>query len=120
MEIQRPLVPDDFEEFIQFGDKYGFCTFEQFCRNPEKWRDKKDDLFASADKGGTINKVAQKFFYEVCGYRTQRLEEVERIVRDEGLKVTDYKASILPGVGQKCDILIKFITEDKNAKKIIV
>ena len=108
-------VPDDFEEFCKFGDKYGFCTFEQFAQNPDKWR-KRDDLLASADKGGTINSIAQKFIYEIGGYRTRKLEEVERIARSEGLILKDYKASLLPTVGQQADILVKLITEDKNAK----
>lgn len=105
-------LPDSVEEFVLNAEKYGFCTFEEFKKNPGKWRKKDDDLLASADKGGKIiNEVAQKFYYELGGYRTTSLTEIERIAKSEGVKIKDYRASLLPGLAGKADILIQFSTE---------
>jgi len=98
----------------------GFPTFDQFAKNPDKYRKRDDDKFAEVDKGGKdINAVVQKHIYEIDGYRCNSLEEVERVAKNQGIPIEtlDYQPEIVPNSGQKCDLYIKFVPKWERNKR---
>lgn len=90
-------------------------TLQEFERIKRTWRD--DDDFAGVDAGAkNLHRYVQKHLYEVLGpdgiaYHCKNLEEVESTASKMGLSVRDldYRASVVPKAGLKCDILVKFV-----------
>lgn len=99
---------------------WGAPTFEEFCRNPEKWRGREDDSLASADVGSqTLKGMVKKHIYEIEGYRCKSLEEVERVARNQGIPIRelDYRPELIPIGAGKCDILVKFVSKQEREKR---
>ena len=69
------------EEFFQNPTKYGFCSFAEYRKNPDKWKPQKDVLLHSVDNGATESTLKSKikgYRYFLEGYRCETIEEVER------------------------------------------
>lgn len=80
------------DEIFENPNKFGVPTFEQFSKNPDKYRRPVEGLFETADKGSTVLKgLIKEHVYEIMGYRTKSLEEVQRIMRNEGANPDDYE-----------------------------
>lgn len=76
------------EKFEKDPSSVGFCTFEEYRKNPDKWRFKTDQLLTSLDDGIRNEKLKQqiagtKFFME--GYRCDSIEKVEALATDMGV-----------------------------------
>ena len=99
--------------------KMGAPTFQEFKKNREKWVGRDDDVLARADKGGNINRVTKKHIYEIEGHRCKSLEEVERVAASKGipLRELDYQPKVIPGIGHKCDVLVKFVPKHVRDKR---
>jgi hypothetical protein len=82
----------DMDSAIEFlVNRHGFPTFDEFRKNPDKWRMREDELFASADASTQTFKQAlqtQKYQWK-DEYLCDSLEQVERIAKDEGFKISD-------------------------------
>lgn len=118
-EIKEKLSKLDMEQ-IMSGGRTGFPSFDEFCKNPEKWTGRPDELLASADKGSEhLKGYVQRHIYEIEGHRTTKLEDVERIANDYGipLRSLDYRPTIIPQAGRKCDILVKFVSRVERDKR---
>lgn len=110
---------DDFDIDNIFSDphKFGLPTLEEFQKNPDLWRVREDDKLIWADKGSSIlNKYVSTQEYEFSGYRCKSLEELERVVLSEGYKLSDleFQPHIIPDVGRKCKILVRFRINKSN------
>lgn len=84
----------DFTDFARNADKHGFCTYEQFKKNPDKWRPHKDQLFRSVDKGAfddNLKKSIADYRYYFEGYRCETMESVENLSREMGIKIGDVR-----------------------------
>jgi hypothetical protein len=69
----------------------GFPTFDEFRKNPDKWRRKNDDLLESADQSSiAFRKNIQKTKYMwKNSFECKSLEQIERIAKEEGYKIHD-------------------------------
>lgn len=102
-----------YEEFLNDPTEYGAPSFEEFVRNPQKFRN--PDTFDLASNGSKLLKnVQKKQEYEFMGYRTSKLEHIENMLKSEGLTTADVDMAgeIIPDVGLKCTILIKFTKKE--------
>lgn len=100
-----------YEQIIANPTKYGLPTFEDFAKNPDKWREAKDELFRSAD--GSIIAARQglrKQTYEFEGYRANSLEEVERMCEQEGVAINslEMRPHVIPVSAGVFDLLVHF------------
>jgi hypothetical protein len=101
-------------ELMRNPNKFGVPTFEEFCRNPEKFTGRWDQKFQEVDRGSQwLGKVATRHIYEVEGTRCRSLEEVERVAKEKGIDLQsreyDYRAVLIPQGGGTADILVKFM-----------
>lgn len=114
MPVKDPSVFVDatIDDVLADPAKFGAPSFDDFKKNREKYKGRDDDQLASADKGSTaLNRHVRKHYYELNGHRTTKIEELERIARNEGytLKELVFKPELIPlGEGEKCDIVIRF------------
>lgn len=112
---------ESLKEVIANPKKYGAPTFEEFVSNREKWIGRDDDELISADKGSQeiFKKFIRKQIYKIKRYRSEKLEEVERIALSEGLQLKDleYRVQMLPVGGGKWDALIEFKTKAEWKRK---
>lgn len=79
----------------------GFPTFDEFRRNPDKYRDRPEQLFESAEASTQTFRravVKQKYCWRNT-YPCDSLEQIERIAREEGFNVNDLEMQ--PGVISK-------------------
>ena len=77
-------------DFIKNPDKYGFCTFEQFRKNPSKWRARPEQALESIEGAGTLYKSQiRKMTYELEGYRCDTLEDVQSQAGQMGFRDQD-------------------------------
>ena len=84
----------DFADFAKNADKYGFCTYEQFKKNPDKWRPNRNQLLTSVDNGaqeGSLKNKIESTRYYLEGYRCEKLEKVEDLAREMNIKTEDLK-----------------------------
>lgn len=83
------------EEMIPFESlvKVGFPTFDEFKKNPDKYRKAADEVFASADASTQVQGMrkkldSQKYMWRNV-YECSSLEQLERIAREEGYEAND-------------------------------
>ena len=86
------------EDIMENPNAYGAPTFEQFRKNPDKWRLPKDHLFLSADRGSDIFKDVRKHNYyfhrEGLPTKCRSLEDVEAVCKLEGIKPDELEMKV--------------------------
>jgi len=111
----------DLELAIDCLIKRGFPTFDEFCKNPDKYRIAKEELFKSVDSSSQVfrNQIkGQKYIWK-GDYPCASLEQVERIAKDEGFTIDQLE--MRPGVrpingtdpNGPMEILIQFWPKDE-------
>jgi hypothetical protein len=108
------------QEFMENPNKFGAPTFEEFKRNPEKYVGKSGhhDTFASIDRGSkNLARYVKRHKYELLGYRTEKLEEIERIASENNITLKDFTAECVPLGGGKCDILVRFVSPEGKYRR---
>lgn len=82
------------EDILENPADYGFCTFEEFVKNRERWRGRADDEVTAIDRGDPALGCPQRYYLDagVSGtVRLECLEDGERISRELGLNFyTDF------------------------------
>jgi len=82
------------EDIIANPKKYGAPTFEEFKKNPEKFRRSKEALITSAD-GGTKNiKGIKRHTYKVDGIKCESPEHCQRTMIERGLTEKDLNLTV--------------------------
>lgn len=108
------------EELMADPKKYGFPTFDEFAKNPDKYRRSVDEVLAAASNGSlTIRNFVRRHIYEIAGYRAHSLEEVESIAKNEGLEIQnlEMQPQVIPIGAGKCDILVRFRKRTPQGEK---
>lgn len=108
------------EELMENPNKFGAPTFEEFKRNREKYLGKPGhhDVFASIDRGSkNLSKYVKRHKYEILGFRTTKLEEIERIASENNIPLGEFTAECIPQGGGTCDILVKFISPEERYRR---
>jgi len=105
----RDLKDVSFDDVIDDPKRFGMPSFDEFCKNPDKYRKRDDDLLASADDGAqTFRKLVRKNIYFVDGYRCNTIEEAERVMKGEAGACDKYemRPQIIPLSGGQCDVAV--------------
>lgn len=80
----------DLDDLLDAPHKYGLPTFEEFAKNPEKYKGGVEQLFEVVDKGSNqLNRLIRKHEYRILGYKCKTLEEVQKIMNAEGIKLDE-------------------------------
>lgn len=77
--------PDTLEDLTENPSAYGIPTFDEYCKNKERWVGRYDDEIASIDRGDQNLKCKQRYYLE--HYPVDSLEQAERIAGDMGLSL---------------------------------
>jgi len=93
-------------------ERFGIPAFDEFKKDPDKYRKRPDDLFASADASTqTFREVLrkQRYFWK-NEYEANSLEEIERICREEGISYDSLNMcpAVVPVEAGKFDIFVSF------------
>jgi hypothetical protein len=103
------------EDIIADPKKFGAPTFQEFKRDPSKYR---VDWAAIADNGSKeISKNQIKQTYLVCGHKADTIEKAETIAADYGYNLSEMKISpqMIPEGGGKYNVVVEFIPRILNA-----
>lgn len=61
-----------------------FPTFDEFKKNPHKWRRAKEEIFEGIDRGSLTTNDKKHIYYWRDQYRCSSLEQAQRIAQEEG------------------------------------
>lgn len=107
------------DDIVDNPHKFGWVTFNEFKKNPEKWIGRKDDVLASADKGSHTLKSIRKHIYEVEGYRCKGLEEVQKTAECMGIDLNDLemKPDMIQAGAGKFDVIVRFVSKQTKERR---
>jgi len=109
------------DDIMQDPHKFGAPTFDEYCRDRDKYQGRWDDTFSAIDQGSRLGlqNHLTRMKYEIDGIRCDSLEEVEKRAIDLGLDLsiamTNGDLSFHPEVqdqgGQRCEIMVRFFSK---------
>lgn len=117
------------EEIIDFAalNKLGFPTFDEFKKNPDKWRKATDELFKSCDASMQLAQIRGRMKTQKYSWRDkyfcESLEQLERIAKEEGYSAEDLEmipiVKTIDGSSQygRVEIVVQFWPRDEYVKK---
>lgn len=80
-----------------------FPRFEEFSKNPDKWRINEEDIFISLAQLEVFfkSRVKSVTYYWRGKYKCKSIEELQRITRNEGYRGSDldYQPVVMPTYG---------------------
>lgn len=101
------------EDLYEDPKRFGMPTFEEFRKDPEKYKGRHDELLALADASTTVKDLRDKLetqTYKCLGYDCGKsLEKVERIAKEEGYRID--QMDMVPRIYQESNGKIKIVTE---------
>lgn len=118
-----------FGAIVEDPHKFGAPTFEEFAANPEFYRKKffgdgaESALVAADGKSELLAKYETKRVFELWTgtrqFKFEKLEELQKAAFNEGIDLRSLVIvpEILPEAGQKCKILVRFMTREQKAKR---
>ena len=92
-------------------------TFDEYAKNPEKYKGRKDEIFVSAENGPQLlRKVTRRAYYYVGKYKVDSLEKAEKVAKDMGwnLSEMEYKPNLENVGGGKFDVHVHFVLRDNG------
>lgn len=109
-EIQLDDVLDD-------PAKFGVPTFKEFLKNPEVMLGAKERIFNTVDGGSAFlsaYKIDTRYKYDK--YETKKLEEIQKITLEEGIKFEDlkFKSQVVDQTANTLKIIVEFYAEKKS------
>ena len=116
-QIEAALFSDTTpEEIMADPHKYGLPTLEEWPRYRENYIKSLNSEFALIDKGGNNTKhLYRKVKFRYGLYAADSLEEMEKILNNEGLKINDveWKPEFTDNLGGKSDVTVFFVKKEK-------
>jgi hypothetical protein len=116
----------EIDQLYKNPNKFGFPTFEQYAKNPERYisqfrgRETESlDVVANGSSLAGLRKSTQDVVYKIFQYETRKLEEVERIARENGidLRKLKFKAIIQNMGGHRGQIVVRFMSQDEYERR---
>ncbi len=101
-------------EIFDNPEDFGMPTFDEFCRNREKYMGRDDDRLTEVERGSvTMRNSVKRHVYELEGYRCHSLEEVERVALNQGIQLRelDYRPQVVQAGAGKFDLIVKFVSK---------
>jgi hypothetical protein len=75
----------DLEESMNWlFENTNFPTFEEFKKNPDKWRAHKDEIFESIQNGSSTYRLGKVRYFWRGIYEASSLENLQKIAEEEG------------------------------------
>lgn len=76
----------DFDETIEWLTQRGFPTFEEFKKNPDKWRPRSEEILESADRSSISYRarLGKQSYMWKDQIECKTLEQLQRICKEEG------------------------------------
>lgn len=113
MELQNQAPESvDLEDALEFLVPRGFPTFDQFRKDPDKYRGRPDELLESIQNSVTIPQHRKLLAEQRCYWRYGKehfpLEKLERVLVENGYTVRD------------CDMLIQYRENDSGTGKDVI
>lgn len=114
------------ETQLQKAHERGFPTFEQYAKNPSRYikqfRGGEHDSLDAVANGSSIRGLrdaTKEVEYHILQYKTKKLEEIERIARDNGidLRRMKFKAIIQNMGGQNGQIVVRFMSPEEYERR---
>jgi hypothetical protein len=118
--LQKIAEAKDTGEIFDNPEEYGMPSFDEFCRNREKYMGREDDRLIEVDRGSqTMRRNVSRHVYEIEGYRCKSLEEVERIAANQGipLRELDYRPQVLQAGAGKFDLVVRFVSKSERERR---
>ena len=111
------------EDLLNNPKAYGLPTFQEFCKDPDRWRKSADKVLGAVDIGsvGGLKKFVAEQTYEVAGYKCKTLEECQRVAQNEGLSIEsmEMKPEVYKLGGDKYGILVSFIKKQLSTERLV-
>lgn len=110
---------DEFD-LVEMAESCGFPSFDEYCKNVEKYTGRADAALAEVDRGSTqLNRTVQKHIYEIEGFKCKTLEEVERVAESMGIKLRelDYRPQVQTNTSGGVDIKVNFVSKAERDKR---
>ena len=64
-------------------------TFDEFSKNPEKYKGRRDEILEAAQNGPELlRKVTRRLYYYVGKYKVDSIEKAEQVANDLGWDLT--------------------------------
>lgn len=102
----------DMDDILDNPHKYGLPTIQEFAANPQRWKQGVEELFEVVDRGSTqLNRLIRKHEYVILGYKTDKLEEVQRIMQSEGMRLDQFtiKPELIRETAGKVKVIVEFV-----------
>jgi hypothetical protein len=102
-------------EFLKSPEKFGFCSFDEFRKNKDRWRARPEQTLESIAGAGTLHKDRiRKVKYEMEGYACDSVEGVQALSRQMGFRDSDLVFFPVPHnhLAGKFDILVRVFHKD--------
>jgi hypothetical protein len=100
------------KDIMRNPEKFGMPTFDEYCRNPDKYKIREDEILSVVSDGVDIlrNAVVEQV-YHIKGYKVKTLEKIESIAKDLGWEMTelDIKPELERTTGGKYVIHVYFV-----------
>lgn len=111
------------EQLMADPKSYGIPSFEEYSRNPGKWKVRTDRSMAALEQGPNIaRRELQKVKYKINGVELGTIEAAERAILDYGYTLEDlelgkdgrksklkYEMNMIPQGGGKYDVEVNFL-----------
>lgn len=117
--LQKIAEAQDTSEIFDDPTSFGMPTFDEFCRNRERYMGRDDDRLAEVDRGSRTMDRAKRYVYELEGYRCRTLEEVERVALSQGiaLRELDYRPEVQQAGAGQFDVVVRFVAKSTRDKR---
>ena len=109
------------QDMVHTPSKFGAPTFEQFKANRDHYVGREDDIMTKVDRGSELLKSRiKKYKFEVFNYRCKTLEEAEKVIRNNGFKLSDMEMApeLIPLNSYDCDMLVRFVLKESVKRKL--
>ena len=117
--LEKIAEAQDTGEIFDDPTSFGMPTFDEFCRNREKYMGRDDDRLREVDRGSQTMKRVKRHVYEIEGYRCKSLEEVERVALNQGIKLRelDYRPEVTQAGAGQFDLIVRFVSKSVRDKR---
>lgn len=111
-------------EQVELLKSAGFPTFDQYAKNPDKYRETWEEVFASLEEGPELlrNLTKGKHVLRVCGTKVESVGQMIRVAKDMGfdLKRMTYTVNLeAVGNGQYVHHVNLIPKEDAAPPKVV-
>jgi hypothetical protein len=100
------------EDLLANPHAFGFPNYAEYCKAPEKYKYTIGERLGHIDKSvHNFRNLVQKQRYRLGAFLVDKLEELERIAKNEGIDLMQCKLApvVIRHAGGKVDIEVEFV-----------